>query len=109
MNPEPQQWLKRVVELLAVERTEPIRREERIVAIQRHIVLPIRLLVSGLVFYFYFASPWLLEAVKTYDVVFETAQNIFASYALGTMALGVVFYVVRRFPPGVVKWLVFAL
>jgi len=106
MNVVP--WLKRLVELLAVQGSEPAQREQRIVAIQRNIAIPIRLLVVAQVFYFYFVtSPWLVEAVKTYDVVFETMQNIFAGYALGAMALAVVFYVVRRFPPGLVKWLVF--
>jgi len=109
MSVSPKHWMKRLVELLAVERSEPGRHEQRIVTIQRHIVFPIRLLVSVLVFYFYFVSPWLLEAVTTYGVIFETIQNLFGGYALATMALAVVFYVVRRFPPGVVKWFVFAL
>src|SRR5688572_21549495 len=107
MNAVP--WLKRLSTLLAVERPELSRHEQRIVAIQRHIAIPIRLLVVATVFYYYFTSPWLVEAVKTYDVIFETMVNLFAGYALAMMAFAVVFYAVRRFPPGVVKWCVFAI
>jgi len=109
MNPGKFQSLKRLSSLLAVERGEPMEREQRILAIQRNIAIPIRLLVVALVFYYYFTSPWLVEAVKTYDVVFETTQNFFAGYALAAMAFAVIFYVIRRFPAGLAKWCVFAL
>lgn len=101
--------LKNLTALLAVDRIEPTQHESRIVAIQRNIAIPIRLIVIAVVFYYYFVSPWLVEAVKDYDVVLETTQNFFAGYALATLAFAALFYVVRRFPPGVVKWCVFAL
>jgi len=109
MNPGRWQWLKQLSGVLAVERGEPAGQEQNIVAIQRNILLPIRLLVVVFVFLYYFSTPWIVEALTTYGVVFETMQNIFAGYALAAIAIATVFYVVRRFPAGMVKWFVFAL
>jgi len=45
--------------------------------------------------------------VDTYRVVFETIQNVFAAYAMLVAATTALFFVVRRFPPGIVQWIVF--
>ncbi len=95
--------------LLAVPRPEPAEHARRIVAVQRNIVLPARLLVVAMVYYHLYNSRWLGVAVTTYGVVFETLQNIFAVYALLVVAITVLLLVVRRFPPGSVQWLVFTI
>ena len=98
MNPGRWQWLKQLSGLLAVERVKTVQQEQSIVAIHRNILLPIRLLMVVSVFYYYFSTPWIVEAVTTAGVVFEAMQNIFAGYSLAAIAIAVVFYVVRRFP-----------
>src|SRR5580765_6838714 len=109
MNPAQWPWLKRLSALLAVTRTEPAQRERRIVAFQRNIILPIRLLVIACVYYYLYFSPWQAEVTTTYGVVFETMRNIFAGYSLAIVVATVLFVIVHRFPPGLVKWIVFAL
>src|SRR5258708_39534482 len=109
MNPAQWQWLRQLPSLLAVTRTEPGQRERRIVAIQCNITLPIRLLVIACVYYYLYFSPWQGEVTTTYGVVFETMRNIFAGYAIIVVAAAALFAIVRRFPPNVVKWIVFAL
>jgi hypothetical protein len=42
-------------------------------------------------------------------VVFETIQNVFAAYAMLILAATVLFFVVRRFPAGIVQWIVFTI
>lgn len=109
MNPTQWLWLKRLSELFAVTRVEPLRRAERIVVIQRNIILPIRLGVLAVVFYYLYLSPWFNDVVTTYSVLFETLQNIFAGYTIIVLAATILFLIARRFPPGAVKWVVFAL
>lgn len=103
------QWLRRSPTLLAAPHPEPAESAQRTVALQRNIILPARLLVLLGVYYHLYSSPWLGEVVNTYGVVFETIQNVFAAYAMLIMAATVVFFVVRRFPPGIVQWIVFTI
>ena len=47
--------------------------------------------------------------VDAYGVMFETIQNVFAGYTLLVIGATVLFFVVRRFPPGTVPWIVFVI
>jgi len=103
------QWWKRLPALLAALRPEAAEHARRQRALQRNVLLPARLIVVGIVFYQLFGSPWLTDVVDTYGVIFETIQNVFAAYAFLVIAATVLFFVVRRFPPGTVPWIVFAI
>ncbi len=101
-------WLQRLPAMLAVPRPEAAEYTHRIIGLQRNIILPARLLVVAIVLYHLNNSPWVITVVNTYGVMFETLQNVFAGYALVVLGATVLFYVVRRFPPGAVQWVVFA-
>ena len=102
-------WLKRLAGLLAVPRPESAESAQRIVALQRHVVLPARLLVLLAVYFQLYSSRWLGVVVTTYAVVFETILNVFDAYAMLILAATVLFFVVRRFPAGIVQWIVFTI
>jgi signal transduction histidine kinase len=102
------QWLKRLPAVLAALQPEPAEHARRQLALQRNVLLPARLIVVAIVFYQLFGSPWLTDIVDTYGVIFETIQNVFDGYAFLVIAATVLFFVVRRFPPGTVPWIVFA-
>ncbi len=102
------QWLKRVPTMLAALRPEPAEHARRQLALQRNVLLPARLSVVAIVFYLH-ATPWLAKAVNAYGVMIETIQNVFAGYAFLVIGATVLFFVVRRFPPGTVPWIVFAI
>ncbi len=95
--------------MLAALRPEPAEHARRQLALQRNVLLPARLIVVAIVFYQLFATPWLAEVVDAYGVMVETIQNVFAGYAFLVIAATVLFFVVRRFPPGTVPWIVFAI
>jgi hypothetical protein len=60
-------WLKRLAGLLAVPRPEAAESAQRIVALQRNIILPARLLVLVAVYYQVYSTPsWLGVVVTTY-------------------------------------------
>lgn len=102
-------WLKRLPGTLAAPQLEPAEHAQRILTIQRNIIMPARLLVIAGVLFQLYTSPWLSNVVDTYGVVFETIQRTLMTYACLAVVTAVVIYVVRRFPPGSVQWLVFVI
>jgi signal transduction histidine kinase len=109
MKSGPWRWLKRLPALLTMPRREPVEHSQRIVALQRHIILPVRLVAVVAAFHQLYQKPWFPEPVTTYAVVFETFLRVFEAYAFFTMTMTVVFYVVHRFPPYLVQWMVFVM
>jgi len=101
------QWLRRMPDVLAGAQLEPAEQTRRHVARQRNIFLPARLIVAAIVLYQLYNSPWLVNVVNSYGVVFETVQSVFVAYAWMSLIATVLFFVVRRFPPGIIQWLVF--
>jgi len=94
-------------EVLSEAQLEPAEQTRRHVARQRNIFLPARLIVVAVVLYQLYTSPWLVNVVNTYGVVFETIQGVILAYGVLALVGTVFFVVVRRFPPGVIQWLVF--
>jgi signal transduction histidine kinase len=90
-------------------RLDPVAHARRLVAQQRNIILPARVLVVAAVLYHVHTSAWLGNVVNTYGVVVETIQNILLAYAMVVLAATVLFYVVRQFPAPPVQWIVFGL
>ncbi len=109
MNSRQWPWLKRLLALLESPSHEPAEQTRRVLTLQRNIILPARLLVIAIVYIQFYTSQWLGVVVNTYGVVLETIQNTLAACSLVMLAGTVLFYVVRRFPPGTVQWIVFAI
>lgn len=101
------QWLRRMPEVLSEAQLEPAEQTRRHVARQRNIFLPARLIVVAVVLYQLYHSPWLVNIMNNYGVVFETIQGLIQVYGAVMLAATVMFFVVRRFPPGTIQWLVF--
>ena len=103
-------WLKQLPTTLTAASAEPAERAQRIVALQRNIILPARLVVIGVVFYqLYFQSRLLVTAATSYGVLLETIQNTFNAYTFLIIGATVLLTVVRRPPPGSVQWVVFVI
>jgi signal transduction histidine kinase len=114
MNPirwHKPKWLPKV---LAMPVPDPSQHATRILAIQRNIVLPVKLLLMGAVFYylFYVRSPEatsfsLRDNVRSpQEVVLETLQSFFIFYLIFN-AVAATLLVLRRFPHWLVPWVVF--
>jgi signal transduction histidine kinase len=95
--------------VLAMPQTEPAEQAARILAVQRNIVLPARLAVTVVVFYYLFYAHWLDQPVAAdpREVVLETLQKFFIFYILVTI-IAATLLILRRFPTVLVKWVVFA-
>ena len=109
MKLDPWQWLKTFPGLFAAPRPEPLRQAERIVSVQRRIVMPVRAGVVMAVLYYVFSSDWLNENPNTQTVVLQTLRGFFMFYIFCNVVSSVIFFSWKRFPPGLFQWIVFVL
>ena len=109
MKLDPWQWLRAFPWLFATPRPEPLRQAERIVAVQRRIVLPVKTVVLAAAIYFVFSADWLDGVSGTRTVVLQTLRSFLFIYVLCNLAAAAIFFSWERFPPGLFKWLVFVL
>jgi nitrogen-specific signal transduction histidine kinase len=106
MNPirwQKPKWLPR---FLAMPVPEPAQQASRILKMQRNIILPARVVVTVIVFYYLFYGEGLLVESPTWEIVGETVQRFFIFYIIFT-AIAASALVLRRFPPRLVQWVVF--
>jgi signal transduction histidine kinase len=99
-------WLK---ELLATQRPEPTHQAERIVSMQLHIVLPAKAGVILVALYYVFFSGWFRDAPTPHTVALQFLKSFFLAYLGFNIFVGVFLFFWRKFPSGVVQWLVFTL
>lgn len=85
---------------------KPAQQAARILAMQRNIVLPAKLMVTSVVLYYLFYTHWLAEVATPREVVLETLQRFFILYVV-LNSLAAIPLILRRIPPGLVQWLVF--
>ncbi len=93
--------------LLAMPTPEPAAQAARILAIQRHIILPAKIMVTLVALYYLFYSHWLDVATGPRGIVLQTLQGYFIFY-VAFNGLAAVLLILRRFPQRLVQWLVFA-
>lgn len=103
------QTFKGLPKLLATSPAEPPQQAERIVAVQLHIVLPVKVGVIAVVLYYLFYAGWLAEELTIRWVVQQTLQRFFLIYVVCNAVASIVLMFWRRFPPGIFPWLVFLL
>ena len=113
MNPirwHKPKWLPRV---LAMPIPEPSQHATRILAIQRNIILPVKLLLLAVVYYYLFpvreldlisSSP--PNSVSPQEVALTFLRHFFIFYIIFTAAAAALL-VLRRFPHRLVPWVVF--
>ncbi len=109
MKLDPWQWLKTFPGLFAAPRPEPLRQAERIVSVQRRIVMPVRIGVLAALLYFIFSADWLSDIPGNQAVIVQTLRSFLGVYIFCNVVSGVIFFSWRRFPPGLFQWLVFVL
>jgi signal transduction histidine kinase len=105
-NPNSGRMAKWLPRLLAMPLPEPAQQASRILAVQRNIVLPTRLVVTAIVFYYLFYSRWLPQPQTPREIVLETLQSFFIFYLIFN-AVAAIFLLLKRFPAALVQWLVF--
>ncbi len=100
---------KKLLRLLAADSPEPVRQAERIVAIQRDVVLPAKVGVLLVVLYYLYQSGWDYDMPTTWSVVQEVLQNYFLVYLACNIVGAIIFFNWRRLPPELFQWLAFTM
>ena len=100
--------LKRMLGLLATDRPEPVQHAQRIITVQRDVVLPAKAGVCLVVLGYLFFSGW-VEDPSTRSVVLETLKQFFAVYLACTVLGSLLFILWRRLPLELFQWLAFVL
>jgi signal transduction histidine kinase len=106
MKPSPWQWLKRFFKLLEIPAPDPSRSLRRIDIMERNIMLPVKAVAVGAIFYSFVSTPWFGLTLNTLDVTVETVQYFFWFYVLASGALAALLLNMGRLPLAVVQWTV---
>jgi signal transduction histidine kinase len=119
VNGEPKHQLgdgnpfQKVTRLLAAPVIEPSQRAARILAVEKDIVLPLRVLIILILGYFFFFAHWfdIPGASKASDWILQHATQIkgaFVAYAVLNMAVGAILVWGQRLTLTKIEWMVFA-
>jgi signal transduction histidine kinase len=96
-------WLPR---LLAMPTPEPAEQAARILAIQRNIILPAKIMVMVVTLYYLYFSHWQDVASNPVEIVLQTLQGYFIFY-VAFNGVAAMLLLLRRFPQPLVQWVVF--
>jgi signal transduction histidine kinase len=109
VKPDLWQWLKTFPGLLSTPRPEPARQAERIVAVQRRFVLPVRIGALAVALYFIFSSDWFNGPPNTQTILVQTLRGFFLVYIVCNTIAAAFFFSWKHFPPGLFQWVAFVL
>ncbi|HTA28923.1 MAG TPA: ATP-binding protein [Candidatus Cybelea sp.] len=120
MNEEPKQnqpsggAIQKLTRLLAAPVIEPSQRAARIQAVEKDIVLPLRLVIITYLAYYFFFAGWFDVPDKTHvseDWVLQHAailKGCFIAYVFLNLVLGAVLIFAKRLTLTKIEWMVFA-
>jgi len=100
--------LKGLRQVLTTDRPEPTRQAERILTMQRDVVLPSKAGVILVVLYYLFFSDWFYEIPTPRAVMQDTLKDYVLVYVLCNFLGALLFYFWRRLP-GLFQWLAFTM
>jgi len=101
--------LKGLRRLLAIQRPEPARQAERIVVMQRNMVLPAKFGILAVVLCYLYYSGWTYEIERTRKVWQDMLEGFLWIYLVCNVIAYVVLFLWRRFPTALFQWLAFTL
>jgi signal transduction histidine kinase len=112
-NPANVGTIQKLTRLLAAPVIEPSQRAARIQAVERDIVLPLRVVTITILGYYFFFSGWFDTpgASNTSDWVLRNAQGLkvgFVAYAIFHVVMGTVLVMSKNLSLGKIQWMVFA-
>jgi signal transduction histidine kinase len=103
------QSFKGLPALLVAPRPDPAIQAQRIIAMQRRILLPVRIAVIAFVLYYVFSVDWSAGPPSTQTVVLETLRSFLLAYVVCNVIAALIFFSWKWFPTGLFQWLAFIL
>ena len=106
MKPSRQQWLKRLPVLFEIPAPDPPRLLRRIEIMERDIMLPVKAVFVGMIFYSFHSTEWTGLALSMSDLMVETVQFVFWFYILANVIFAAALFRAEQLPLAVVQWTV---
>ncbi|HEY4416518.1 MAG TPA: HAMP domain-containing sensor histidine kinase [Verrucomicrobiae bacterium] len=106
MKPSHVAWLRQLFALMEISAPDPARQFRRIQIVERNIMLPVKAVFIGFIWYSFDIKPWYGLMAGTLDVVVETVQYIFWAYFLINGLVALILLASERLPLAVVQWTV---
>jgi signal transduction histidine kinase len=100
---------QKLARLLVAPTVEPNQRAARIQAVERDVVLPLRILVIAILGYFFFLTDWQDVPGKARDVGHHWFENYFWFYLAANLVSGAVYIWVRQMSLRTTQWINFSL
>ena len=80
----------------------------RITLMERDIILPLKLVGIGMLFYSFYLRQWIGIVLGALEIAVEVTQYFLWLYLFATLVSGGLLMFMRRLPLGLVQWIVFA-
>ncbi len=106
MNPSHVQWLKRLPALLEIPAPDPQRLRNRIEIMERDIMLPVKAVFIGLIWWSFHFTPWTSLELSISELLVETVTFFFWFYILANVLFAAVLLRAERLPLALVQWTV---
>ncbi len=103
------QTLKQLPQAMASEAPDPDQQEARIRAMERDIVLPVKAVIVGLLFYFLFFSHLFDTVTNTHEVALERVQRFFLVCVLINVVGSIMLLAMSQLPLKLIQVVVFTL
>ena len=93
MKPSRQQWLKRLPVLFEIPAPDPSRLLRRIGIMERNIMLPVKAVFIGMIWYSFHSAPaWTGLTLSMSELMVETVQLAFGFYILANVLFAVALF-----------------
>jgi signal transduction histidine kinase len=109
MTDKVRKWLKQLLSSLELPAPEVAHRLARIKAIERNLVLPLKVVAIAIVFYSLHQSPWFGREQGMLDITVTTLNTIFAVYVAANVVVAAILLLLEYLPFALVQWSVFAM
>ncbi|HEX3624390.1 MAG TPA: HAMP domain-containing sensor histidine kinase [Verrucomicrobiae bacterium] len=103
------QWYKGFGAMLTTPRPDPAHQAQRIVSMQRRILLPVRTAVIAVVLYYLFSVDWSSGQSGTQKVVLQALRSFMLVYVVSNVIAALIFFSWKLFPTRLFQWLVFVI
>ena len=102
------QWLKQLLSSLELPAPEVAHRLARIKAIERNLVLPLKVCAIAMILYSLHESPWFGLPLGSFEITITTLDTIFGAYIAVNIVVAAILLFLKYLPFAVVQWSVFA-
>jgi signal transduction histidine kinase len=109
MTDRVSKWLKQLLSSLELPAPEVAHRLARIKAIERNLVLPLKVFAIAMILYSLHQSPWFGLPLGSFDVTINTLNTIFAVYVAANLVVAAILLLLEHLPFALVQWSVFAM